>query len=264
MPPASSGPGDGSSPNVVRPSKRSKTETERTSTASGHEGQEASAATSQAVGGSPSSEVGCVATLSLPGLRINWPSSQLILEGVKTVKARPSALGYRNLAQPEVEMWLVETPSQTKAISNAWVLAGGAAVAPRPDKAQIVGTVTFSRSHEYGSLRAFRADRKHHRISDGGHYDWDGRGRRHAWPVAVVRRLVRPVPQPSEIGSRGQCRTQNRRYTVTFVESASTCGLPRGETIPAAISSGKMGNREATSKRSMPAGQGSAASSVAP
>ena len=110
-----------------------------------------------------------MANLSVPGLKINWPASQLILEGVKTVEARPYALGYRNIAQPGVEMWIVETPYPAKAVSNAWVLAGGAAVAPMPDQAQIVGTVTFSRSHEYGSLRAFRADRKHHRISDGGH-----------------------------------------------------------------------------------------------
>ena len=124
-------------------------------------------ATGQAVGGSPTSQVGRGATLSLPGLKIYWPSSQLILDGVKTVEARSYVLGYRSIAQPDVEMWLVETPGQANGISKGCVLAGGAAVAPRPEKAQIVGTVTFSRSDEYESLAAFRADREHHWIAKG-------------------------------------------------------------------------------------------------
>ena len=74
--------------------------------------EEASAAIGQGVAGR-------VANLSLPGLGFKWPASQLILEGVKTVEARPYSLGYRNIAQPGVEMWIVETPSRTKAISNA-------------------------------------------------------------------------------------------------------------------------------------------------
>ena len=138
------------------PPSRSNTEIERTSSATGQEGEEASAATGQAVGGSTTSCAGLGATLSLPGLNINWPFSQLILAGVKTIETRTYALGHRNIAQPDVEMWLVETPSKADAISKGWVLAGGAAVAPRPEKAQIVGTVTFSHSDEYESLAVFQ------------------------------------------------------------------------------------------------------------
>ena len=147
------------------PPSRSNTEIERTSWATGQEGEEASAATGQAVGGSTTSGAGLGVTLSLPGLNINWPFSQLILAGVKTVEARSYALGYRNIAQPDVEMWLVETLAQANAIAKGWALAGGAAVAPRPEKAQIVGTFTFSRSDEYENLAAFRADRENHRIA---------------------------------------------------------------------------------------------------
>ena len=84
---SSSGPGDRSGLDIVRLSKRSKTEIERTSSATGQEGEGASVATGQAVGGSPTSQVGRGATLSLPGLKIYWPSSQLILGGVETVEA---------------------------------------------------------------------------------------------------------------------------------------------------------------------------------
>ena len=83
-------------------------------------------------------------TVSLPGLNIQWPFSQLILSGVKTVEVRSYALGCRNIARPGVEMWLVETPGDAKAISKGWVHQSDSVVAPQPKHAQIVGTVTFS------------------------------------------------------------------------------------------------------------------------
>ena len=247
---------------IVRLSKRSKTEIERTSSATGQEGEGASVATGQAVGGSPTSQVGRGATLSLPGLKIYWPSSQLILDGVKTVEARSYALGYRNIAHPDVEMWLVEAPPPSDAISQGWLLAGDAEVALRPPMGQIVGTVTFSPSHEYGSLQAFRADRKNHRIAEGGQYDWDGTGKRYAWRVSAVRRLALPVPQSGGMYATGF--TKNRPFTVSFAEAASIVGLRRGEGASAAVPSGKEGHRAATRKRSTPASQGSAASAAAP
>ena len=91
-------------------SKRCKTEIERTLLATGQEGEEASAATGQAVGGSTISEVGHCATLRLPAFKIYWPSSQLILGGVEAVEARPYVLGYKHIAQSDAETWLVETP----------------------------------------------------------------------------------------------------------------------------------------------------------
>ena len=119
----------------------------------------------------------------------------------------------------------METPAKADAISKGWVFAGGDAMAPRPEVAQIVGTVTFSRSDEYESLAAFQADRENHRIAKGGHYDWDGEGERHAWRVSAVRRLAQPVPQPGAKSTTGF--TKNRPYTVSFAETASAVGPPR-------------------------------------
>ena len=70
------------------PPSRSNIEIERTSSATGQEGEQASAATGQAVGGSTTSGAGLGATLSLPCLNINWLFSQVILAGVKTLEAR--------------------------------------------------------------------------------------------------------------------------------------------------------------------------------
>ena len=142
---SSAEPGDHRSLDIVRPSNNSITKIERTLPATGQEGEGESAATGQAVG----------ATLSLPGLKMVWPSSQLILEGVKTVEARPYALGNKHVAQPGVEMWLVETLVKGHAVFDCWLFVDGAWVSPMPKKAQIVGTGTFSGSDEYGSLGAF-------------------------------------------------------------------------------------------------------------
>ena len=68
-----------------------------------------SSATGREAGGSTTSNAGLGTTLSLPGLNINWPFSQLILAGVKTIEVRAHALGHLNIAQPNAEMWLVET-----------------------------------------------------------------------------------------------------------------------------------------------------------
>ena len=84
----------------------------------GHMSEYTSSATGQELGGSTTSDAGLGATLSLPGLNINWPFSQLILAGVKTIEVRSYALGYRNIPQPAVEMWLVETPAFANAISK--------------------------------------------------------------------------------------------------------------------------------------------------
>ena len=228
----------------------------------GHRPGNTSAATCQEAEGNTTSNTGLAATLNLPGLNINWPFSQLILAGVKTVEVRSYALGYRNIAQPDVEMWLVETPGIANAISKGGVLVGGVAVAPRPKDAQIVGAVTFSHSVEYETPAAFRADSENHRIAKGGSYDWDGKAERHAWRVSAVRRLARPVPQPGAKGTTGF--TKKRPYTVSFAETASTVGLPCGEGASAAEPSGSEGHRASTRKRGAPASQGSTSSAAAP
>ena len=120
-----------------------------------------------------------------------------------------------------------------------------------PKKAQIVGTVTFSGSDEYGSLCAFRADRRNHRIAEGGQYDWDGTGKRYAWRVSAFRRLEQPAPQPGGINASGFRKFFS--HTASFAKSASIAG-PRG---------GEGASSATTGKRSTPASHDSAASAPA-
>ena len=119
-------------------------------------------------------------TLTLPGLNVQWPFSQLLLAGLKSAEVRGYALGHRNIARAGAEHWIVETRGPcANALKNA--LPGDVALGARPAKAQIVGTVTFSRSVPYAGLSEFCADASAHCIKDGGAFAWDGRGEMHAW-----------------------------------------------------------------------------------
>ena len=63
--------------------------------------------------------------------------------------------------------------------------------------AQVVGTITFSKSVQYKGIRgvaAWKHDRQKHRVAEGSKLDWDGKREMHAWHVACVRRFQIPVP----------------------------------------------------------------------
>ena len=129
--------------------------------------------------------------LTLRGLCVQYPFSQLILAGAKTIEARRYELGSRNIAQPGEELFLIETPPKA---SNA-ALTAGVALPAKPKVACVVGTVTFSSSQPYPSPAQFRRDGQKHRIREGAKdYDWAGGGEMHAWQVASTTRFEEPIP----------------------------------------------------------------------
>ena len=133
--------------------------------------------------------------LTLRGLNINWPFSQLLLLGAKTVEARRFPLGHRNIAHAGEELFLIETPPKC---ASAGVVSDHP-VGPRPQAAQVVGTVIFSGSEAYADTSAWKRDREKHCIKEGApHYDWTGEGEMHAWHVGAVKRFAEPVPAGSK------------------------------------------------------------------
>ena len=162
-------------------------------------------------------------TLALRGLNVQWPFSQLLLAGLKDCEIRRYALGHRNIARAGAELWIVETSGPCGSASRN-AMPGDVSLGARPAKAQIVGTVVFSSSAPYAELSEFRADEAAHRIKVGGAFDWDGHGEMHAWRVASVRPLARPVP----VASTGQTGFGPRSFNVTFLRGgAALCaGAP--------------------------------------
>ena len=144
-----------------------------------------------------------ICVLSLPGLNIQWPFSQLIVMGVKKVEARRYDLGWRRIAEARREMWLVETPGNHKSLRSGWAIAGDNVVAERPEVARIVATIVFSHAKRYVSREEFRDDEENHRIGEDGNYDWDGIGDMYGWYVAEVRQLAEPIEQAGPKGTTG-------------------------------------------------------------
>jgi len=130
--------------------------------------------------------------LSLPGLTIQWPFSQLILANMKNTEVRRYALGYRNIALANQEYWIIETPAKRFTASSVAVI-GDAVIAPNPKSAQIVGVVSFSHEEEYSSTVTYRGDEASHRIKAGSPFDWNDQDKRFAWRISSRRRLVLPV-----------------------------------------------------------------------
>lgn len=133
--------------------------------------------------------------LTLRGLNINYPFSQLMLQGAKTIESRHFYLGHRNIANQGEELFLIETPGPRNVLG---AVLGDEDVGPPPRHAQVVGTVAFSSSRPYSSTSDWKKDRPKHRVKEGGSYDWDGSGEMHAWHVEKVRRFSEPLDAGSK------------------------------------------------------------------
>ena len=159
------------------------------------------------------------ASLCMPGLNIQWPFSQLILLGVKTEEIRTYALDTgrpeerrRYNAKPNQEVWIVETPGLTNRLKKD-VIVGDVHIPPRPIAAHIVGTVTFSYSHQYTDKNTFHDARNKHCIAQASQqYDWEGTSDCFGWHVSKVRALTTPIP----VESKGMTGFGPRYYPAIF------------------------------------------------
>ena len=150
-------------------------------------------------------------TVSLRGLNIQWPFSQLLLNGTKLEEVREYPLNYRGIAKTQEEVFIVETkgPSVCKE-RNA--ISHGIQIAARPSTAQIVGTIRFACSQPYYDKQTFHEARCRHRIKAGSQFDWDDHHPIYGWRVDSVRALTVPIP----VGRTGQTGFGARGFSVVF------------------------------------------------
>ena len=77
-------------------------------------------------------------SLLLRGLNIQYPFSRLILAGLKDTEVRDYALGYRNIAHPDEEMFLIETPPQESSVGRGRLHSPGPASTSGPGRGNSV------------------------------------------------------------------------------------------------------------------------------
>ena len=121
-------------------------------------------------------------------------------------------------------MFLIETLGSR---NTAGALVEGVDLCPAPDAARVVGTVTFSDSNQYETLKSWKADREAHRIEQGSKHDWQGPKvcEMHAWIVGKTRRLAEPIPVGSDKTQTGwgSARTLQVKFEA---EAAPARGTP--------------------------------------
>ncbi len=117
----------------------------------------------------------------LPGVNIQFPISQLILEGKKTVETRTYPVPDKYLNQ---EMWIVETPGKSKDF-----------------KARVVAKVVFTKSFRYESRKQFYLDQKRHCVTPDSPWAWSD-SPKWGWEIKVLKILRDPMAIKQRVGIR--------------------------------------------------------------
>lgn len=117
---------------------------------------------------------------SLTGINIQFPISQLIVEGEKTIETRTYPIPEHYLGK---ELAIVETPGKSGHF-----------------KARVIGSVVFGQCFQYRSERDFYADEKRHRVSPDSPWKWAEDKPKWGWEIHKVTKLKKPVPAPKRRG----------------------------------------------------------------
>ncbi len=124
---------------------------------------------------------------SIPGLNIQWPWSELLISGKKTVETRSYPIPEKYIGQ---ELAVIETPGP-KGKKMAGI-----------NKARIIGTIVFKQSYQYSSKSHWLKEKNKHLVnSDDPLYGYKSDKQKWAWVVEAYRPIkpFKPAPTPRGI-----------------------------------------------------------------
>ena len=122
----------------------------------------------------------------LPGINIQWPWSELILSGEKSIETRKYRIPEKYI---QVPMALIETPGP-KGKKEAGI-----------KKARIIGIVTFGDSFKYNSKSQWKSDYRLHRVpTNDPQYKFSNSTAKWGWPILKVTKLRKPKSAPKKRG----------------------------------------------------------------
>lgn len=131
----------------------------------------------------------------LPGINIQFPWSQKILNGEKTVETRSYAIPSKYVGK---ELAIIETPSPNKEKGS-------------PSKGMIVGVVVFAQSFQYTDKAQWIADIERHRVDPSDkQFAFTKIKPKFGWPITKVERLKKPsvAPTPRGIVFASKCKVK--------------------------------------------------------
>ena len=130
---------------------------------------------------------------TLPGVNIQWPWSQMLLSGEKTVETRSYPLPKK---YEGVELALIETPGP-RGKKEAGI-----------EKARIIGTITFSGSFQYETKKQWLGDFDRHWVGPKDVlYGFKADKEKWGWVVSTVgQTTIQPPPEKRGIVFASECQ----------------------------------------------------------
>lgn len=123
---------------------------------------------------------------TIPGINIQWPWSELIVEGIKSIETRHYPLPKKYIGQ---KLALIQTPGP-KGKKEAGLL-----------KSQIIGTIIFAGDFKYRDEAHWRKDIKRHCVSpEDPHYGYAPTRVKWGWVIDSVEVFPKSKPVPKKRG----------------------------------------------------------------
>lgn len=105
------------------------------------------------------------------GINIQWPISELILSGKKTIETRTYSIPEKYLNQ---EMLMIETPGKNGKF-----------------KARIVAIIKFTDCYEYKNKNEFYKDSDKHFVTLDSDWAWDKKPK-FGWEIKIIKKIFPP------------------------------------------------------------------------
>jgi hypothetical protein len=122
----------------------------------------------------------------IPGINIQWPWSELLLSGQKSIETRTYPIPKKFIG---VELAVIETPGP-QGRRKAGI-----------EKARIIGTITFDSYIKYETKMDWAKDAKRHCVKvDDPLYAWHSDRPKFGWVVKDFRKFDKPCPSPKTRG----------------------------------------------------------------
>lgn len=113
------------------------------------------------------------------GINIQWPISELILSGQKTIETRTYPIPVQYLNQ---DLLVIETPGKREKF-----------------KARIVAIIKFSHCIEYKNKIEFYKDTNKHFVTPDSIWAW-GEKEKYGWEISYIKKLSEITPAPLKKG----------------------------------------------------------------
>jgi len=113
-------------------------------------------------------------------INIQYPYSQLLLDGKKTIETRTYPIPPKYIGVP---LLIIETPGNIGKF-----------------KSRIVGIITFRSCFKFASEKAFREQFERHRVTGDSPWFWNDKKGKWGWEISKLQKLPKPLPAPRKRG----------------------------------------------------------------